>query len=1359
MAGSAHSITLQKVTLHAPDEKVALALQPALAGINDRQFLPVIEQVFDEFDRPGSEILIERLTLDLGTVPLESFPGVAAGRLREALRAELARILAGTAPDAEPGTTILDEDAAEIAILEHYLQSGLWPNWAPRPAAFDLDSMVLGIAGRQPAELGTMLYRIGSNRAVLERLVAQLDEATLERLVEALEPQHAALIVGTIAESKLAHKTQPVVDMSEDTFADQVWLMTLNYLVAEPGTQFNRREFVKSLLHGMAEQAGAQYGDILSTLRRALQQVAQRRPLRSSLPAILLELAREEGQETGGPEISLVGGEGEAGASDIPDVRRPSLARVESHAAAASPADAALHRFIAAGDTAPARALRRAYAQHDWEDVARIFTPPPGQTGRPAAEFAALAEIDAKGMAAVLADADAIFRRYDAAEALIRLVRAGIRGDADAPSAAGMSRGEIITGLLELPAPAVRAAMTQAFAGGQRRAMQRFLSGVPERAIVRLLRALLPTAMVHGTPFFESVQAHAAEAVDQLTFYADLMIAILKGKSIDFDELVGRAAAGVDGAAAKQGAARITESAAVLTALHALMQALPRELRPRDERLAVILRSDSDALQQRRPIDVEFIAQLMGESLAAPLTTAVMEALRDSLQGLSRTTDFTTSSRALLRAAIEQIAGDIEPDIVSDRRAEVAAVLAALHALSQTLPRKFRRSEDQNVIILPIASDALRQRRSIDAKFIARLLRESLAAPLTTAAVEALRRSMDDLSHAAKISPRARALLRAAIEQIGKEAQRRMAPHRRVSKAEKERTVARDAAAAFLASGRWAHKGKRSIADSALAAAVVDLIAHEPARAAAATRAGMTRRKTLAAWSRRLPEPALARLIAMLEPRRHRSLLEVAESLGAVLQQQLVAAGKPAFGRRDLWNFVLGFAAVTAGKSWSVRDVLAAFMREEVAPRLEHVALFEDMLQAVTGGEELAPASALAAASAPSDAAQDHAAPGAAALPDLLQANPPADRQRTIAILLDSLASRSRREAVSGALSERQFATALALLEPHRHKTLLETGQLLFAALTATDKRAAALYGGTQPLHKFLFDFVAGYRGRSWSAETLVREFFRHVASGYAASLGQESEGDALLQSLLAAIGARAATAGMTGMAPALHRLTPLIMSRAWLRDAQAQGLQPTPKVEAPVIPAKPRPAFRLRRPDAAQEKPGRAPIYIDNAGLVLATPFIPHLFRELGMLEKTEGDALRLKEPATATRAVHLQQYLVNSRTATPEPLLALNKILAGVPLGAVVGAHIEATERELELCGKVLASMLANWPALSTGTSPAGLQNTFMQREGRLTFDGDRWLLKVERKTLDILVDQVPWSFRMIFHSWMPQPLHVEW
>jgi hypothetical protein len=57
------------------------------------------------------------------------------------------------------------------------------------------------------------------------------------------------------------------------------------------------------------------------------------------------------------------------------------------------------------------------------------------------------------------------------------------------------------------------------------------------------------------------------------------------------------------------------------------------------------------------------------------------------------------------------------------------------------------------------------------------------------------------------------------------------------------------------------------------------------------------------------------------------------------------------------------------------------------------------------------------------------------------------------------------------------------------------------------------------------------------------------------------------------------------------------------------------------------------------------------------------------------------------------------------------------------------------------------------------AGLRETFLQREGKLQRTHDGWKLRVQRKTLDVLVDQIPWSISVVFHAWMPQPIHVTW
>jgi hypothetical protein len=164
-------------------------------------------------------------------------------------------------------------------------------------------------------------------------------------------------------------------------------------------------------------------------------------------------------------------------------------------------------------------------------------------------------------------------------------------------------------------------------------------------------------------------------------------------------------------------------------------------------------------------------------------------------------------------------------------------------------------------------------------------------------------------------------------------------------------------------------------------------------------------------------------------------------------------------------------------------------------------------------------------------------------------------------------------------------------------------------------------------------------------------------------------------------------------------------------------------------------------------------PLYVQNAGLVLTVPFLPRLF---SMLDMTSEQGW--KDAASARRAPHLLQWLVDGRTSAPEPELGLNKVLCGLALTAPIEVSIEITEHEKDTCGQLLRAMISNWTIIAQ-TSVEGLRETFLRREGKLQAEVDRWNLKVQRKTLDVLVDQIPWSISVIHPAWMTLPLHVTW
>jgi hypothetical protein len=126
--------------------------------------------------------------------------------------------------------------------------------------------------------------------------------------------------------------------------------------------------------------------------------------------------------------------------------------------------------------------------------------------------------------------------------------------------------------------------------------------------------------------------------------------------------------------------------------------------------------------------------------------------------------------------------------------------------------------------------------------------------------------------------------------------------------------------------------------------------------------------------------------------------------------------------------------------------------------------------------------------------------------------------------------------------------------------------------------------------------------------------------------------------------------------------------------------------------------------------------------------------------------------------RAPRLLQYIVDGRTDAPEALLTLNKILCGVPAHAPIAPAFVLTEREQSVCERLLCAIISNWTTIQN-TSPAGLREMFLQREGRLQQLDGKWELEVRRRTIDVQVDQIPWGIAVTHYAWMPQPVYVTW
>lgn len=167
---------------------------------------------------------------------------------------------------------------------------------------------------------------------------------------------------------------------------------------------------------------------------------------------------------------------------------------------------------------------------------------------------------------------------------------------------------------------------------------------------------------------------------------------------------------------------------------------------------------------------------------------------------------------------------------------------------------------------------------------------------------------------------------------------------------------------------------------------------------------------------------------------------------------------------------------------------------------------------------------------------------------------------------------------------------------------------------------------------------------------------------------------------------------------------------------------------------------------------------YIRNAGLVLVYPFIEPLLQNLGFMD---GSGRLL--PDHQRHAPTVLQHLVYGSAATDgkadEMELALNKVLCGLSPTAFVDPTRCADIPAIQLaCNELLTALIGHWSVLRN-TSIEGLQETFLQREGKLTVKDSQWRLHVESRGTDVLLSSLPWSIGVIRLPWMDQLLHVEW
>lgn len=1451
-----HMIRQQTLDIDVDSEALALALQPNIGDINRRRILPVIERVLDEFSAPDRRIRIARLDVDIGDLPIENLEQAAEDALYPALRRAVEQALRDASDESSPASRIQPEAMSQLELLEYYLLGGTLPFWASGEA-FSADALVLELSRSDPAGLAAMLRRHAHDRRLLERIVIQMNVALLERLLHLLTPEHAALILAYMLDLHRVHRVEPLLSLHDDEFTQLLWILTLSYVLRDPGSHFNRKTFLRWLIEGVAAAGPLSYIDLVETLKRGLYETERHLSLASSLPAVLDELLQELSVERRTSSDGRVPGEASALTRSEP-AQSPAQDLFRDSAISQL---ASLEQFLSHGtwpSFEPSQASRSVEARvlellQDDPDGLRDLIRMLGRDSRvirrlvdgPGEETleCILDLLDSEHAVMILAYMRDI-RWVHRAAALVPLnadrfakllwifVLTYVLGD---PGSQFNRKSFVLSLMKDLSESEALnfADFSETFLRGLLAVETHLPSASSLPAIIREIVGDLdpPSAdradsADHGTDtraaldrYLSSGQMPAGwiETTDKGASVRDMLLRAAAEEAASVTDILRRFVRR-SGLAASTLVDRLLHNLTPNALLALLVPAYQTAITTLIERLSQEKWSGGSAPDVQRALWVVALEYLLGQSEDGLDLAAMRRHFGNA--ALARVDRASSPSAQSLNVVRDERPDKISPTAVPRfafahyEQAEIVRYylqhgLLPWTALLLDANVNIERSFATLLRLSPAALRAIFTQERTDGRVVQRLA-HALPEHVIIALLERLlptpgadgspfRSALATFSGQAEDRRVFLASVVAAVldgreldlEQLAGSASRQTAirPILPADLSNAESHALKSVLAGRLRLGEAYLPG-----EPATVALLQALIAQFPDDARLFIQATNEQPELQAALLHQVSAATLQVMLGKIYLAEAKAMQEIVRSMMTLAPDHRPDTKQI---REELW--LKGVLHLASGRPLTADfflRLLRSFFSQPLSDQVREALSDQVTVWRSSGALLAAQADAFDAAIAVARSdrsdgfARKQSSAGESSVSHMLRAAVFAflrgdDSQRGAAGTADGFGSgslsdetlvyalhhmfnndaeavadfvrqhaadRRRRERWIKILPVSALARFSYLIEPERHGALLAAAEILVAARRDVAPPGNGLATAHEQLWRLVFDLLMERTGIDRTVNQLVADFLRlntTTEKEFRARLLEQADRMAHAAGHNQLIAVLDHERQHVSPEPEIAAARPPTKARGPLDDHQSRSV----KQKSDQLRLKT--AFSLVSED---DQASGEPIYIGNAGLVLASPFLPHLFQQLDLLEPDDRSRLHLRDRNAISCAVHLLQYIVDGRTSAPEPLLVLNKILCGVPTQVPIAREIALTDEERNLCEWLLRSMISNWKVIAD-TSIAGLRETFLQREGKLQRVDDGWKLRVQRKTVDVLVDQVPWSVSVLFHPWMPGPVHVSW
>jgi Contractile injection system tape measure protein len=170
------------------------------------------------------------------------------------------------------------------------------------------------------------------------------------------------------------------------------------------------------------------------------------------------------------------------------------------------------------------------------------------------------------------------------------------------------------------------------------------------------------------------------------------------------------------------------------------------------------------------------------------------------------------------------------------------------------------------------------------------------------------------------------------------------------------------------------------------------------------------------------------------------------------------------------------------------------------------------------------------------------------------------------------------------------------------------------------------------------------------------------------------------------------------------------------------------------------------------ETEPGK--ISIPNAGLLLFHPYLVYVFSELNWLTADKKFVNRKVQQ----KAILFLQYIINEKSRQAEHRLVLNKLICGWPIHMPLKNSCNLSALEKAAASDLVESLKEHWTVVKNTSTP-GLIQSFVFRPGLIQKTQNGFLVQVERRTIDILLDSLPFGLTIIKFPWNEYIINTEW